>query len=84
VDGLHLSFTEQSFGRNFLEVSLELGSTGKKKFQPVELIGQVEWYERRSTVAGHAFIVGVGFVDPQADAMIILREFLQTAHLLAR
>jgi hypothetical protein len=79
-DGFHLSFTDTTYGRNSLEIVLDLG----KRFQSVEVIGQVEWYERRSTTAGHAFIVGVGFIDVPADALQILREYLQQAHVLAR
>lgn len=79
-EGFHLSFTDTTYGRNSLEVVLDLG----KKFQRVEIMGQVEWYERRSTAAGHCFIVGVGFIDVPADALQTLREYIQQAHVLAR
>ncbi len=72
-DGWHLSFTESSYARNTLEIVLELG----KSFESVELLGQVEWYERRTTVAGHTFMVGVNFIDIQADALAVLRDFLK-------
>jgi hypothetical protein len=75
VDELHLSFTEGSFGRNSLEIVLDLG----KKIGEVEVLGQVEWYESRSTPAGHYFIIGVGFMDVQADVVAALREFLMQA-----
>jgi len=74
-DELHLSFTDSSYGRNSLEITLDLG----KKFKTVELVGQVEWYERRSTAVGHAFIVGVGFIDVAADVLSLLRDYLQQA-----
>jgi hypothetical protein len=79
-DGYHLSFTDTTYGRNSLEMILDLG----KKFQNVEVMGQVEWYERRSTTSGHAFTVGVGFIDVPADSQQVLREYLQQAHGLAR
>lgn len=78
--GFHLSFTESYFGRNSLEITLDLG----KKIGQVELFGQVEWYERRSTAAGHCFIVGVSFVDVPADAQSILRDFLKQCQLLSK
>lgn len=79
-DGFHLSFTDTTYGRNSLEITLDLG----KKFQNIEVMGQVEWYERRSTTAGYSFIIGVGFLDVPADAQQILREYLQQAHLIGR
>jgi hypothetical protein len=79
-EGFHLSFTDTTYGRNSLEIVLDLG----KKFQKVEVMGQVEWYERRSTTAGYCFIVGVGFTDVPADALQTLREYIQQAHQLAR
>jgi hypothetical protein len=72
-DSFHLSFTEGSYGRNSLEIILDLG----KKIGYVEVLGQVEWYESRSSPQGHYFIVGVGFIDVQADAMASMREFLR-------
>ncbi|MBI4963888.1 MAG: hypothetical protein HY913_11480 [Desulfomonile tiedjei] len=72
-DGLHLSFADSTYGRNSLEIKLDLG----KKFRTVEVVGQVEWYERRSTAMGHAFIVGVGFLDVAADVLSLLRDYLQ-------
>jgi len=74
-DGLHLSFTDSTYGRNSLEITLDLG----KKFRTVELLAQVEWYERRATAMGYAFIVGVGFIDVAADALSVLRDYLQQA-----
>lgn len=74
-EGLHLSFTDSTYGRNSLEITMDLG----KKFGAVELVGQVEWYERRSTAMGYAFIVGVGFIDVPADVLSVLRDFLQQA-----
>jgi hypothetical protein len=73
IDGFHLSFTEASYGRNSLEIKLDLG----KRFGEVEVVGQVEWYERRMTAAGPGFSVGVGFTNMTADATAILREYLQ-------
>jgi hypothetical protein len=72
VDGFHLSFTESAYGRNALEMVLDLG----KRFGSIELLGQVDWYERRNTLTSHSFIVGVGFIDVQADALDLLRDFL--------
>lgn len=80
VGGLHISFTEASFGRNCLEISLELG----RKWRTLELVGQVEWYEARPTRWGHVFIVGVSFVDVQPDALVLLKEFLRTLQSLQR
>jgi hypothetical protein len=71
-DALHLSFTESAYGRNSLEIKLDLG----KKLGEIEVLGQVEWYERRVTAMGHTFIVGVSFIDLQADEVAALREFL--------
>ena len=73
VDAYHLSFTESTYGRNALEISLDLG----KKFGTIELVAQVDWYERRPTPIGHCFSVGVSFIDLPADIMGILREYLQ-------
>jgi hypothetical protein len=80
ADGFHLSFTGGTFGRNFLEIALDLG----KRFRTVEVLGQVEWYERRSTIIGHAFLVGVSFMDVQVEALAALRDFLQQAQALMR
>jgi len=80
ADGFHLSFTESSYGRNSLEIRLDLG----KKIGEVEIFGQVEWYERRATAAGHCFIVGVGFVDLPADSQALLRDYLKQCQLLKR
>lgn len=71
-DGFHLSFTESSFGRNSLEISLDLG----KKFRVIEVMGEVECYELRTSAAGETFIVGITFVDIEADDLALLREFL--------
>ena len=79
-DGFHLSFTESTFGRNSLEITLDLG----KKLGEIEVLGQVDYYERRSTTEGHSFIVGVGFIDVQADELALLREFLHQFHGLSR
>lgn len=76
VEGFHLSFTESSFGRNYLEIVLDLG----KRWPPVEVTGQVEWYERRPTPQGYTFIVGISFVDIQADAQTIIRDYLKFIH----
>jgi hypothetical protein len=73
IDGYHLSFTESTYGRNSLEITLDLG----KRSGNVELIGQVDWYERRPTPMGYTFVIGVSFIDIQADALALLREFLQ-------
>lgn len=73
--GFHLSFTESTFGRNSLEMKLDLG----KKLGEIEVLGQVEWYERRLTPMGHSFIVGVSFIDIQADELAALRELLRQA-----
>jgi hypothetical protein len=73
VDGLHISFTEASFGRNYLEIILDPGG----KLPPIELLGQVEWYESRFTPRGDIFIVGVTFVDTQADAVALLRSLIR-------
>jgi hypothetical protein len=72
VDSYHLSFTESTYGRNSLEISLDLG----KRFGTIELVAQVDWYERRSTHLGHCFSVGVSFIDVPTDIMGILREYL--------
>jgi hypothetical protein len=80
LDGFHISFTEASFGRNFMEIDLDLG----RKFPGVSVIGQVEWYENRPGPRGAIFIIGVSFVDLQADAAAILRQFIGTVQSLAR
>lgn len=72
IDSFHLSFTEFAYGRNSLEIVLDLG----KRFGPVEVVGQVDWYEKRVTMTGSSFIVGISFIDVQADAVNVLREFL--------
>lgn len=41
VGGFHLSFTPMSFAQNLLEITLDLG----KKFKPIEVLGQVDWYK---------------------------------------
>ncbi|MGO9121612.1 MAG: hypothetical protein ACLQPD_28880 [Desulfomonilaceae bacterium] len=74
-EGFHLSFTPTSFSQNLLEITLNLG----KKFPPIEVLGQVDWNEKRSTVQGHSFLIGVSFIDLQPDALVVLRQFLQTA-----
>jgi hypothetical protein len=73
IGGFHISFTETTYGRNSMEILMDLG----RRYGTIEAIGQVEWYERRSTVFGTSFIIGVTFIDVQADAMTLLREFLQ-------
>jgi len=80
ADGFHLSFTESAYGRNSLEITLDLG----KKFGEVELLGQVEWYERRATAIGFNFVVGVSFIDVQADELTALRDFLHQINALKR
>ena len=80
ADGFHLSFTESAYGRNSLEISLDLG----KKFGEIELLGQVEWYERRAKAIGYNFVVGVSFIDVQADELTALRDFIQQAQALKR
>ncbi|MGO9566240.1 MAG: hypothetical protein ACLP5H_01740 [Desulfomonilaceae bacterium] len=80
ADGFHLSFTGGTFARNFLEISLDLG----KRFSTVEVLSQVEFYERRSTIIGHAFLVGVSFVDVHVEALAALRDFLQQTQTLLR
>lgn len=80
VDGFHLSFTESTYGRNSLEITLDLG----KKLGEIEILGQVDHYERRATALGHSFIVGVSFIDIQADELAALREFLNQFHGLSR
>jgi hypothetical protein len=79
-DGFHLSFTSGTFARNFLEIALDLG----KRFSNVEVLGQVEFYERRSTIVGHAFLVGVNFVDVSVEALAALRDFLKQTQALLR
>lgn len=74
-DGFHLSFTENSYARNMLEISLDLGT----KFRTLELMAQVDWYERRLTSDGDNFMVGISFLDPTADAMEVLKEFLRSS-----
>jgi hypothetical protein len=71
--GFHISFTETTYGRNSLEITMDLG----RRYGTIEAVGQVEWYERRSTVFGTSFIIGVNFIDVQTDALAVLREFLQ-------
>ncbi len=73
IDAYHLSFTESTYGRNSLDIKMDLG----KRFGNVELIGQVDWYERRPTPVGYTFVIGVSFIDVQADALAMLRDFLQ-------
>jgi hypothetical protein len=80
VDGFHLSFTESTYGRNSLEISLDLG----KKYGTLELVAQVDWYERRHTALGYAFSVGVSFMDMPTDIMAILREYLQVQRQLSK
>jgi len=80
VDSYHLSFTESTYGRNSLEISLDLG----KKFGTIEVVAQVDWYERRSTNLGYCFSVGVSFLDMPADIMGILREYLQIQRQLSQ
>jgi hypothetical protein len=80
ADGFHLSFTSGTFARNFVEIALDLG----KRFSSVEVLGQVEFYERRSTIIGHAFLVGVSFVDLSVEALAALRDFLQQTQALLR
>jgi hypothetical protein len=75
AEGFHLSFTPTSFSQNLLEITLDLG----KKFTPIEVLGQVDWYEKRSTAQGRSFLIGVSFIDLQPDALVVLRQFLQTA-----
>jgi hypothetical protein len=79
-DGFHLSFTESTYGRNSLELLLELG----KQFDTLEILGQVEWYESRMTMEADFFIVGVSFLDLTADAMDVLRNFLRHAQSLSQ
>jgi hypothetical protein len=79
ADGFRV-FTGGTFGRNFLEIALDLG----KRSNPVEVLGQVEWYERRATVIGHAFSVGVSFVDVAVEALSALRNYLQQTQSLMR
>lgn len=76
VDGFHISFTESSFGRNYLEIVLDVG----KRWPSVPLTGQVEWYERRATPQGYIFMIGISFVDIQADAQAVLREYLKSVY----
>ncbi|MBI5249208.1 MAG: hypothetical protein HY912_06915 [Desulfomonile tiedjei] len=80
VDDYHLSFTESTYGRNALEISLDLG----KKYGTIELVAQVDWYERRSTALGHCFSVGVSFIDLPSDIMGILRDYLQVQRSLGQ
>jgi hypothetical protein len=79
ADSYHLSFTESTYGRNSLEISLDLG----KRFGTIELAAQVDWYERRATALGHCFSVGVSFLDVPTDVMAILREYLQIQRSLS-
>ncbi|MEW6347935.1 MAG: hypothetical protein AB1646_02640 [Thermodesulfobacteriota bacterium] len=74
VDSLHLSFADAAYGRNVLEIVLSLGG----RFERVQLLGQVEWYEKHSTAHEDSFMVGIGFVDMQADAGATLRDFLHS------
>lgn len=80
VDGFHLSFTESTYGRNSLEISLDLG----KKYGTLDLVAQVDWYERRPTALGYAFSVGVSFMDVPTDIMATLREYLQVQRQLGK
>jgi hypothetical protein len=80
VDNFHLSFTESTYGRNSLEVSLDLG----KRFGVIELTAQVDWYERRPTAMGYAFTVGISFLDPPIETVDMLREYLQMLRTLAK
>lgn len=80
LDGLHLSFTEASFGRNFMEINLDLG----RKLEPIQVIGQVEWYESRPGIRENMFIVGVTFLEIQPDAMALLRQYIKMAGGISR
>lgn len=80
TEGLHISFTESTYGRNSLEMVLDLG----KRFGDIEIVGQVDWYERRPTAIGYSFSVGVSFMDMPAATRTILRDFLQQTKSLAR
>lgn len=80
ADQFHLSFTESTYGRNSLEISLDLG----KKYGTIELVAQVDWYERRPTALGHSFSVGVTFLEVPADIMGILREYLALQRTLSK
>lgn len=73
VGGFHLSFCDSTFGRNSLEIVLDLG----KKFDAVEVLGEVDFYERRSGPTGSSFLVGVVFTDIPADSLAVLRDFLR-------
>lgn len=79
-DGFHLSFADSGRGRNFLEIVIHLG----RQFSDIEVLGQVEWYEKRTTARDQSFIVRVDFVDVSADALAMLREFLHQYHRLSR
>jgi hypothetical protein len=80
VENFHLSFTESSFKRNSLDISLDLG----KRHPKVDLRGQVEWYEKRVSGGVEMFIVSVAFLDPSADDLDTLRQFIQGSRLLKR
>ncbi len=80
IGPLHISFTTSKLGRNLLEIMLDLGT----KFPAIEAIGQVDWYEKRSGVRGESFMVNVSFIDLQADAVVVLRQFLQTVRETGR
>jgi hypothetical protein len=79
MDGFHLSFAASGFGRNSLDITLELG----KKYGSIEIFGEVEWYEKRVTQSREVFIVGVGFADIQADSMTVFRDYLRQTGLPA-
>jgi hypothetical protein len=79
-DGFHLSFADSGRGRNFMEIIIQLG----RQFSDIEVLGQVEWYEKRTTAREQSFIVRVDFVDVSADALAMLREFLHQYHRLSR
>ncbi len=80
VGPLHLSFTTSKLGRNLLEITMDLGT----RFPVIEAIGQVDWYEKRSGVRGESFMVNVSFIDLQADAVVVLRQYLQTVRETGR
>jgi hypothetical protein len=80
LDGLHISFTEASFGRNFLEIILDLG----RKIEPIQVVGQVEWYESRPGIRENVFIVGVSFLDMQPDSLALLRQYIKMSGGIVR
>ncbi len=73
VDGLHISFVDNTFLRNKLEMEVNLPAGSKV----VKGTGMVEWYEKIfASQEEHRFSVGVSFVKISDDDRKVLSEFV--------